>query len=163
MAFFGTLASAFEQLDPQRFAAALDYLEKAADPSTPEHRQLFACPLDQVEKIVLDDENFVLAQAYMTRSRDQGFFESHRKYIDVQCVLEGEEIMEVEPTQRLAVTQPYNDDKDVIKYADTSRASTLLLKKGDLAVFYPEDAHMPCLTAGENPCKVVKAVIKVAV
>ena len=49
-----------------------------------------------------------------------------------------------------------------MKYAMTDNSSIVKLKKGDVAIFYPEDAHMPCVTLSKS-LKVVKTVVKVAV
>ena len=36
------------------------------------------------------------------------------------------------------------------------------LKKGDIAIFFPDDAHMPCIKINES-IKVIKTVVKVSV
>jgi len=55
---------------------------------------------------------------------------------------------------------PYSDEMDLMKYAMTDNSSIVKLKKGDVAIFYPEDAHMPCVTLSKS-LKVVKTVVKV--
>jgi len=80
----------------------------------------------------------------------------------VQLIVEGEELMEVDDISRLAVSEPFNPDRDFIKYRDTAVASVLKMRTGDAAVFFPEDGHMPSLqwkVAG----LVRKAVVKVPV
>ena len=57
---------------------------------------------------------------------------------------------------------PYNQEMDLVKYNDTNQSSIIRLKKGDIAIFYPEDAHMPCIRVGES-VKIVKTVVKVRV
>jgi YhcH/YjgK/YiaL family protein len=104
----------------------------------------------------------VLEQAYNSKDREECFFESHRKYIDVQFILAGEEIIEVSNINLLAVALAYNEELDFIKYEETKGASSIVLKAGDVAVFYPQDAHMPCIKVG-NGAKVLKAVVKVCV
>ncbi len=43
---------------------------------------------------------FALEQAYQTKARPEGFFESHRKYIDMQVVVAGEEVLELAEISR---------------------------------------------------------------
>jgi len=119
-------------------------------------------PLDTFEKIDMDDNNFALEQVYDSKERVNCFFESHKQYIDVQFILEGEEIIEVSHTKKLNISMPYSKEMDLCKYDDRKEASQIVLKKGDVAIFYPEDAHMPCLKLNTND-KVIKTVVKVAV
>ena len=51
---------------------------------------------------------------------------------------------------------------DLIKYHDTNTVSQIVLQKGDVAIFFPKDAHMPCVKL-DSYFKVVKTVIKVKV
>ena len=98
----------------------------------------------------------------MPRSRPDGFFESHRKYIDVQVIVAGEELMEVKDISQLAVSDPYAPERDLIKYGDAADTSVLKLRAGDVAVFFPEDGHLPSLR-WRNADLVRKTVVKVPV
>jgi YhcH/YjgK/YiaL family protein len=80
----------------------------------------------------------------------------------VQFILGGEEIIEVSNTNLLAVALAYNEELDFIKYEDKKECSSIVLKAGDVAIFYPQDAHMPCIKVKES-VKVIKAVVKVGV
>lgn len=90
------------------------------------------------------------------------FFESHRKNIDVQFILEGEELIEVDNIQNLNVNFEYDKNMDLIKYDDSSFSSVIKLKKGDIAIFFPDDAHMPGIKINESK-KIIKTVVKVTV
>ncbi|HIP30560.1 MAG TPA: DUF386 domain-containing protein [Sulfurospirillum arcachonense] len=162
MAIFGKLDVVKNQVNKQKFALAFEYLKKVMDTDSIEHKRLMSYPLDAFEKIDLDENNFALEQVYDSKERTNCFFESHRQYIDVQLILEGEEIIEVTHKDKLNISMPYSEEMDLLKYDDTQEASQIVLKKGDIAIFYPEDAHMPCLKLNKNS-KVVKTVVKVAV
>lgn len=160
MALFGTLEAVKTQADKQKFAAAFEYLEKVLDLNSIEYKRLNNHLLNAFEKIELDDSNFALEQVYDTKERNNCFFESHRQYIDVQFILEGEEIIEVSNSGILIVSSPYNEQMDLIKYEDTTQASQIVLRKGDVAIFYPQDAHMPCVKV-IDVIQVIKTVVKV--
>lgn len=162
MAFFGALGVVKNQADREKFATAFLYLERLVDKNSIEHKRLIKCQLGGCEKIELDEENFALEQAYNSRDRGECFFESHRKYIDVQFILGGEEIIEVSNTNLLAVALAYNEELDFTKYKDANESSSIVLKAGDVAIFYPQDAHMPCIKVTDS-VKVLKAVVKVCV
>ncbi len=162
MAIFGRLEVVKKQLKDKKFDIAFQYLEQAVENGTKVNQRLLNLPVGAFEKRVLDDMNFALEQVYNSKLREECFFESHNSYIDVQFILDGEETIEVSNNQTLQITSQYNEDMDLIKYDDTKSASSLKLQKGDIAIFFPEDAHMPCLQTNKSE-KVVKTVVKVAV
>lgn len=162
MAIFGTLEVVKVQADKQKFAVAFEYLEKMLDTNSIEHKRLCNYPLNVFEKVELDANNFALEQVYDSKERDNCFFESHRQYIDVQFILDGEEIIEVSNIENLVVSFPYSEQMDLLKYEDTTQASQIILRKGDVAIFYPQDVHMPCIKVVDSTT-VLKTVVKVAV
>lgn len=162
MALFGALEVVKNQADREKFATAFLYLERLVDKNSVEHKRVMETALDVCKKIELDEQSFVLEQAYNSKDREECFFESHRKYIDVQFILGGEEIIEVSNTNLLAVALAYNEELDFIKYEDKKGISSIILKAGNVAIFYPQDAHMPCIKVKES-VKVIKAVVKVGV
>jgi len=162
MAIFGTLDVVKQQVNNNKFAKAFGYLEKVLEKGSDKNNRLLLLPVDAFEKVDLDENNFGLEQVYNSRDRDNCFFESHKQYIDVQFILEGEEVIEVANSDELTIDMEYDNDMDLIKYKSTPNSSIIKLKKGDVAIFYPEDAHMPCVKL-ESTTKVVKTVVKVAV
>lgn len=163
MALFGPIAQLSRILahDP-RFQSGFRYIERCLTPGSAESDRLLGMAADAVEEIQLEEGSVTFDQVYATRDRADCFFESHRKYIDIQFVLEGEEVIDVIPIGALAVTKPYREEKDVIKYADTREGSRLRIRAGEAAIFFPEDGHMPGQFA-EKAALVRKTVVKVPV
>lgn len=126
-------------------------------------KRVRAVATGKVEKIDLGLGAFALEQAYETKMRADGFFESHRRFIDVQFVLDGEELLEVADISRMTVREPYNLDRDLITYEDTADASLVRLFPGQAAIFFPEDVHMPTLRLRAAPVLVRKCVVKLPV
>jgi len=162
MAILGTLEVVKNQINNIKFKKALEYLEQVLTNETEEHKRLLSLPIDAFEKVDLDENNFGLEQVYYSKEREKCFFESHRQYIDVQFILEGEEIIEVANKDDLIINFDYNEDMDLLKYKTTLNSSIIKLKKGDVAIFFPEDAHMPCVKLNDS-VKVVKTVVKVKI
>jgi YhcH/YjgK/YiaL family protein len=106
------------------------------------------------------DKLFVMFQEYPTKHLAQCRFESHRKYIDIQFVLSGAEMMGHAFVETLKVVDPYDAAKDVAFYE--GEGGLCRVNAGMFAVFFPDDAHMPCV-AINHPQPVRKAVFKVAV
>lgn len=105
---------------------------------------------------------YAMVQRYQTRLPADAIWESHRKYIDVQFVFQGEERFGYAPlSQAPAVTQPYDESTDALLYAPGTL--TVPLSAGQFAVYFPQDIHAPSLAAGPAPSEVIKVVVKVAV
>ncbi len=162
MAIFGTFEQVKAQATDGRFAAALAYVAAALQADSVARERIGLLPAGETGRIDLTAGAFALEQVYEARLRPEGFFESHRKYIDVQVIVAGEELMEVEPIDRLVVSEEYHPPRDLVKYADTTTASVLKMRAGDVAIFFPTDGHMPSLR-WRHPGLVRKTVVKVPV
>lgn len=164
MALFGQIPLVKKQITLSAgFVIAFDYVTEVLKAGSDARRRIMSMQPGDSEKIKLEGGAYAIEQVYYTKPRDQGFFESHKKYIDVQVVVEGVEGMEVADISHLAVSEPYLEEKDLIKYADTNTASILRLGSGAAAVFYPTDGHMPTLQLDDGSKLVRKAVVKVPV
>ncbi len=89
-------------------------------------------------------------------------YEAHRKYIDIQYVVYGTEIMLVRSINGLQTDTSYDDEKDIIFFHSSGIGSHIVIADGMFAVYFPQDAHIPGL-AVDSPAKVLKIVVKVAV
>ena len=164
MALFGSLATVRAQA-PQTpgFRAAFAYVEDLMRVGSPAHLRLQGIARGASHKVDLSGGAFAVEQVYETKPRSEGFFESHRKYIDVQVVVEGDEVMEVVDASRITVREPYDPERDLILYADVADASHLRVRPGQATIFFPVDVHMPTLRVNAAPVLVRKTVVKVPV
>lgn len=164
MALFGSFGTVRAQAPAQRgFAIAFSYVEELLRADSPARARLQAMAVGTAERIDLAEGVYAMEQAYLTKARIDGFFEAHRKYIDVQVVVEGEEAIEVVDAARGTVKQPYVAERDLVIYEGTAEASALKLGAGAVAIFFPADVHMPSLRAGAAAVTVRKTVVKVPV
>ncbi len=104
---------------------------------------------------------YAIVQRYGTSPAAEPRFEVHRRYADVQFVAAGAEVIGWAPAGRFRELEAYDEKKD-IAFGRASDWTPVLLRAGELAVLFPEDAHAPRLAAGA-PGRVLKIVIKVAV
>ena len=84
--------------------------------------------------------------------------ETHRRYIDIQYLAEGSDLMGWAHTGPGLKSLGYDSAKDLEFYTDRP-AVWIPVPAGHFAIFFPEDAHAPM--AGTEP--MVKIVVKVAV
>ena len=164
MALFGSLSTVRDQAPKTPgFATAFAYVQDLLRPGSVSHSRLRGLGSGKSQKTDLGDGVFAVEQVYETKPRNDGFFESHRKYIDVQVMVEGEELMEVIDASRITVREPYVAERDLITYLDGPDASLLRSVAGQVAVFFPVDVHMPSLQLRSAPVLVRKSVVKVPV
>ena len=110
-------------------------------------------------KYLIDGENiFALVREYKTKSESQRKLEAHRKYIDVQYVISGEEFMGYVPLGNQQILEPYKEENDIVFF--TGDKSFIKITAGMFAIFFPEDVHMPGISTGKIS-DVKKLVIKV--
>lgn len=163
MAVLGILPVVQAQLAHEaQFAAAFAYLAQALKPGSVEHARILAVKPGATERVELEGGAFALEQTYVSKPRSEGKYESHHKYIDLQAVVAGEEWMELTHVSRLALKDDFSAERDVLFYHDLTVGSRLRVGPGEVAVFFPADAHMPSL-AIDAPAVVYKTVVKVPV
>ena len=107
------------------------------------------------------DQIYALVQDNTTKTRDQGVWEAHRKYIDVQFVAAGVEEMGYANIQTLTVKQPYDEQVDYALFDGSG--SFVTVAAGSFTIFFPEDGHIPGSAVDGQPAAVRKVVVKVAV
>ena len=138
----------YRSLSP-RIAAAIDYVTSTD----------FSVIADG--KYAIDgDRLFALVQRYTSKPMNEGRWEAHRKYIDLQVVVNGiEQIGYVSINQLNA--EPYDDAKDLI-WLSGAAGQWFTLPAGHFTLLWPGDAHMPGVQAN-GPAEVLKVVVKIAV
>ena len=105
------------------------------------------------------DAIFALVQEYQTKPLNECKLESHKKYIDIQYVIRGEEFMGV-TTKKNQLVLEQDENKDYIFYEGTT--SLVRVSKGMFTIFFPDDLHQPCVQT-ETISEVKKVVIKVMI
>ena len=113
----------------------------------------------QAGRYDIDGNNiFALISEYKTKTENEGKLEAHKKYIDVQYVIEGEELMGYSPLSDQSILEPYKEENDIIFF----KGEKVFIKvaEGMFAIFFPEDVHMPGIQI-EKKSPVKKLVIKV--
>jgi len=105
---------------------------------------------------------YYIIMRYATKPIDGGEFEAHKKYIDVQCVLDGEEAIPYAHISGLKTSKRYNAKADAAMYRLSKDYTSVNMSKGMFCVLFPEDGHLPCRIL-KKKSNVHKIVVKVPV
>jgi len=106
------------------------------------------------------DNMYALVNEYETKNATESFLEGHRKYIDVQFIIDGTEQIGYTALANQIVTKKYDSKDDYLLFND--QHSMISLKKGMFAIFFPNDLHMPGIKI-EKSSIVKKVVVKVKI
>ena len=104
-------------------------------------------------------ELFFMLQSYQSKEQNDRP-EAHKKYIDIQYILEGEEQIGIGALSEMVEEVSANPDGDIWFYHGP--VTHFKMEKGNFAVFFPQDAHAPGIATGD-PAPVRKVVVKVLI
>lgn len=96
-----------------------------------------------------------------SRPREQTHPELHRRYVDVQFWLSGEELCGVAPYTGVGHCVEAREAEDLYFYEDIPNESFLHATAGCYAVFFPNDAHRPGVCLDGRSLQYRKVVVKV--
>lgn len=136
--------------NPGRWKRAFEFLEKNN--------------LDSLKtgRFELDGNNlFVNVDEYITKNEEDSRFEAHKRYADIQYLVHGEEKIGIIALKNTKEIVPYNSLKD-ISFFTAPQNNYRLANPEKFFVFFPEDAHRPCVKTAENS-NVRKVVVKVRI
>ncbi len=157
------IISNFNNLKPflkrKKLEIIIEYFQEALNNSSKIHNRIKSLPIGSFEKVILTKDIYALEQVFYTKNREECFIESHKKYIDFQLVISGNEQMEYIDINKLETKRYYNKQKDLITYKLVDNTSKFLLQEKDLAIFFPDDGHIGCPKYNEVEV-VYKTVVK---
>lgn len=132
----------------RHFAKAFEFLQQPGTRS-----------LEDGRYEIFGDELFALVMHIEGKAMPEAKVEAHRKHIDIQFIISGQEQMGWKPyASSAAVVAPYSVERDVELY-EPQGLHWLLVQPEQFAVFFPHDIHAPGVGEGA----IHKIVIKVKV
>ena len=135
-----------------------------------------------VGKYDLENGAYVSVQEYTTKARSEAKYEAHKKFIDIQMILSGKELIAVSPIEKMTISDEYikksakllcdifdhspvfrvGGDEFVVFLRGDDYSTDYVLEAGDFLILYPQDVHMPGVCVNEKS-PVRKIVVKVPV
>ena len=109
---------------------------------------------------IFGTNNYVSIQTYQTK--EDANYESHKKYIDIQYMIDGVEKIGVTDLSNCKSCIAYDSEKDLEFFEINCEEEYITLKNDEFLILYPHDAHKPAISKQEITT-VKKAVVKVAI
>lgn len=101
-------------------------------------------------------------QRYNTKNASECKFESHNKYVDIQLMINGAEIMDIADISRCSLKTEYDEEKDIMFWNEPTIYSRCTLQARDYIILFPEHIHRGAVQL-ERTSSVVKIVGKVLI
>lgn len=144
-----TLAIAYNN-NPEHWNMAFEFLKNTDLNNLPEGKQ------------ELDGEKlFISVQEYNTKEKPETKYEAHKKYIDIQYIISGEELMGVTTLDKVEPLGSYNKEKDLAFYS-YEEGNYYKAVPENFFIFFPENVHRPCIKT-EKSVPVKKLVVKLLI
>lgn len=104
---------------------------------------------------------FVSVAEYYGKQKPDALYEAHKKYIDIQYIIEGEEIIGLTTLDKVTIKEAYDEEKD-ITFFDFDGGDYLQATPKNFFLFFPEDVHRPSITTGDS-ILIKKIVVKILI
>ena len=107
---------------------------------------------------------------YFTKKEEDKFWESHKKYLDVQIMIDGSERVAINDIRNMR-EKSFDSERDLV-ILEGNKLFDIVIENGDVLVFFPNDVHKPELdifnSENEEKCEdnkkiVTKVVFKIEI
>lgn len=113
-------------------------------------------------KQILEGEHlFISVAEYLPKERELVRYESHQKYIDIQYMIKGEEIMGLTTHDKVTLDEAYSVEND-IAFFKSDGGKYIRATPEKFLIFFPDDVHRPSISTGDS-LLVRKIVVKIRV
>jgi len=105
---------------------------------------------------------YAMVSQYETQPKEQRRSESHIKYVDIQYIYSGAEMIGTAPMAGAGeVDGEYQSEKDIMFYKNVATETQVVLTQGMFVVLFPWDIHRPNCNVGAQPNNIRKILIKI--
>lgn len=118
--------------------------------------------LEKGKFFIEDSKLFGFYSEYKTHTDEQQIWEAHRKYLDIQFLVSGQEIIEYSDLKNMSIAEEYSDETDAVLGTCDKVDYRFKMEEESFLILFPEEAHLPGVT-GENESINQKIVIKIPI
>jgi len=116
--------------DPDKWRKSFDFLRKSIQGDI------------EFRKYDIDgDKVYAIVSRYPAKNEEECRYEAHRKYIDIQYVFKGRELIgHADVKSKKDILTPYDPGKD-IEFMTVHEGKNLTASQDSFFIFFPEDLH----------------------
>ena len=111
------------------------------------------------QKYFFGDDCFINIQNCVTKT-ECGGMEAHENFVDIQCLIKGEEKIYYKNREGLEVKKPCPENGDTTIYFFAEDSDVVCYSAGEGVILYTDEAHAPNKAVNE-PSENKKAVVKI--
>lgn len=109
-----------------------------------------------------DGLTYANVDEYTTKLHENCKLEAHKKYIDIQIMLDGVEELDYTDVEGLEVSEAYDAARDVMFFTAPDKVlNKVVLAAGKFVLLYPYEAHQPQMAYKNSSAQVKKVVVKI--
>lgn len=98
---------------------------------------------------------------YFTKKENDKFWESHKRYLDVQIMIDGSERVVFNDIRNMK-EKSFDPERDLV-ILEGNKLFDIIIENGDVLVFFPNDVHKPELdildSENEEECENKKKIV----
>ena len=110
---------------------------------------------------IIGRDLLVRPSEYQSRLPEEGRFETHKVYADLQLVVRGAEIMQSVPADVITPATDYDVKGDYQFFTAQSDITQVVVRADEFVIYFPGEAHRPMCQRGQGPETVRKLVFKI--
>lgn len=115
-------------------------------------------------KKIISENVWANVEEYTTKLPEHCRLEAHKKFTDIQLLLNGTEELDFTEVNGLEIGEEYSPERDIMFFTRPKRElNKVILKEGYFALLTPDEAHQPQMAYGNVPLQVKKVVVKIPV
>jgi len=134
----------------KNFEKAFDFIKKAEEENLPAGRYDFG-----------GEDIYGIVQEYDSKNPLDYKFEGHRKYIDIQYIISGTEVIEALNIDKATSVEDYIEARDVEFFESGENTIKSVVETGEFGIFWPRDIHKPGLRYKGESTPIRKVLVKI--
>jgi biofilm protein TabA len=104
---------------------------------------------------------FARTVTYDLKEKNDGNFEAHRFYADLQIIIKGKERIQTAHHDDATVVSGYDSDGDYELFSCSKNISDAILRPNEFALFYPNELHKPACSVDGEMTTIKKVIFKI--
>jgi YhcH/YjgK/YiaL family protein len=104
---------------------------------------------------------FARTVTYELKGTDDGHFEAHRWYADLQVIVKGKERIRTARRHDATLVHEYDAEGDYELFSSSNTGNDAILRQDEFALFFPGELHKPACPVDGVDTMITKVIFKI--